>query len=297
MLHAPLVSVVVPFLNPGEFLRECVESVMAQTYPHWELLLVDDGSTDGSPAIAGKFAAANPGRVTVLQHPAGENRGMPASRNLGLSRARGEFIASLDSDDVFLPDKLERQLGILGAHPECSFTFARMEVWSSWQVGRKDSIQNLTCPVGSPIAPPRFIPWLLSGRNDPQGALMRKADIDKVGGWVESISMCEDWAMYIKLALRWAVIADGKPNYRYRQHASQTCAVHRRAGTFHSSFAGFFDWLERYLSEQQVNDAEIRRAVRYARWRNAASRTVESWKKSGKPLADAARRASTLADQ
>src|SRR5205807_873118 len=84
------------FLNAERFLREAVESVFAQTYPHWELLLVDDGSTDRSGEIARRFAADRPDRVRYLEHPGHENRGMSASRNLGIRSARGELVAGFE---------------------------------------------------------------------------------------------------------------------------------------------------------------------------------------------------------
>src|SRR3712207_221993 len=80
---APRVSVVVIFLDAARFLGEAVASVLGQTYGAWELLLVDDGSTDGSSALARGYAAAQPGRVRYLEHPGHANRGMSAARNLG----------------------------------------------------------------------------------------------------------------------------------------------------------------------------------------------------------------------
>src|ERR1700742_2903638 len=96
----PSVSVIIIFLNPGaRFLREAVDSVFAQTHGDWELLLCDDGSTDDASAYARELAKQHPGRVTYLEHPGHENRGMSAARNLGLRHASGEFVAWLDADD------------------------------------------------------------------------------------------------------------------------------------------------------------------------------------------------------
>ena len=78
-----LVSVTIPFYNAQRFLRETVESVLAQTYADWELLLVDDGSTDGSSGIAQSFAATFPGKIFYLEHPGHRNLGVNAARNLG----------------------------------------------------------------------------------------------------------------------------------------------------------------------------------------------------------------------
>src|SRR5262245_53982480 len=89
----PLVTAITIFLNEERFFEEAIQSVFNQTYDRWELLLVDDGSTDGSTQIARRCAERFPDKVRLLEHPRHENRGMSASRNLGLEYARGEFVA------------------------------------------------------------------------------------------------------------------------------------------------------------------------------------------------------------
>src|SRR5688572_13258936 len=89
----PLVTAITIFLNAERFFEEAIKSVFDQTYDQWELLLVDDGSTDGSTQIARWYAEGFPGKVRLLEHPGHENRGMSASRNLGLEHARGEYVA------------------------------------------------------------------------------------------------------------------------------------------------------------------------------------------------------------
>src|SRR5262249_12893548 len=98
----PLVSVVVPFLDAGRFLRQAVASVFAQTYPSWELLLGDDGSGDESTETALRLAERHPATVRYFEHEDHANRGPSASRNVGLRAAKGEYIAVLDADDVWL---------------------------------------------------------------------------------------------------------------------------------------------------------------------------------------------------
>ncbi|TKB70433.1 MAG: glycosyltransferase family 2 protein [Nitrospira sp.] len=99
MESQPLISAIIIFLNGEAFMREAIESVFAQTYRNWELLLVDDGSTDQSAEIAKEYAERYAGKVTYLEHPGHWNLGMSAARNLGIKAAKGKYIAFLDCDD------------------------------------------------------------------------------------------------------------------------------------------------------------------------------------------------------
>ena len=118
MNHRSLVSIITIFLNEERFLQEAVESIFAQTHDKWELLLVDDGSTDKSTAIAQEYARLFPAKIRYLEHEGHRNRGMSASRNLGIQNSCGEYISFLDADDAWLAHKLEQQVGVMEAEPE-----------------------------------------------------------------------------------------------------------------------------------------------------------------------------------
>src|SRR6266566_10127625 len=109
------VSVVIIFFNAERFIQEAIDSVFAQTYKNWELLLVDDGSGEGSTAIARSYVERDPQHVRYLEHPGHANRGMSASRNLGIGNAQGAYVAFLDADDVWFSNILEEQVAILEA--------------------------------------------------------------------------------------------------------------------------------------------------------------------------------------
>src|SRR5687767_548324 len=104
-MEVPTISVVLPTFNREEFLTEAFESIAAQTFADWELIVVDDGSTDGTSALVGQLARRVAQPVTYLYQP---NRGPGAARNLGIQRARGQYLAFLDSDDLWLPHHLAR---------------------------------------------------------------------------------------------------------------------------------------------------------------------------------------------
>ncbi len=108
--HKPLVSIIMPMYNSEAYIRDAIKSVIAQTYKNWELLVVDDGSTDGSRGIVEKFMVWD-SRIHLLQNPC--PIGMPSEpRNYGIQAAHGRYIAFLDSDDMWLPSKLAQQLPI-----------------------------------------------------------------------------------------------------------------------------------------------------------------------------------------
>lgn len=108
--NVPVVSVIMPAYNAERFLEEAVRSVMAQTLTDWELLILDDCSTDGTAALAERLAAEDH-RITVLRNE--QNMGVARTRNRGFDLCRGSYVALIDSDDVWLPEKLERQTALL----------------------------------------------------------------------------------------------------------------------------------------------------------------------------------------
>lgn len=114
----PRISIVIPVYNTSRFLEECIRSVLHQDFTDWEVLLIDDGSTDDSGTICDQFAANDP-RIEVLHQP---NQGLSVARNNGLTRAQGEFVLFLDSDDFWLrQDTLTTLLDAMDRHPECDF--------------------------------------------------------------------------------------------------------------------------------------------------------------------------------
>lgn len=139
MSSKPLVPGIIIFLNAQKFIEEAIQSVFAQTYDNWELLLVDDGSTDESTEIAQRYAEKYPEKVRYLDRENHQNLGISAARNLGIANAKGEYIAFLDADDIWLPNKLEQQLAILEAQPEATMLYGSTTLWYWWTDDSEDS--------------------------------------------------------------------------------------------------------------------------------------------------------------
>ncbi len=262
----------VPFFNAHRFIEESVASVRAQTYPSWELLLADDGSDDGSSEIARTHARRDPQRVRYLEQPGHARRGASAARNLAIRHARGRYIALLDADDVWLPNKLASQVAIMDARPEAGMVYNRTQYWHSWSGAPEDStrdfIERLGVASNTLIAPPRLLAAILR-RQFPVpctcSVLIRRSVVEQVGGFEERfLDLFTDQAFYAKVFTRVPVFAADGCWDRYRQHPDQSCATAERTGRLLAARRAFLEWLEDYLTEQRVTDPEVWTALRNA---------------------------------
>lgn len=258
----PLVSVVVPIWNAERFLAETIESVIAQTWPEWELLLADDGSTDRSPEIARSYEKKT-GRIRCLEHPGRANRGESATRNLGLRAGKGDLFAFLDADDVWLPEKLERQVPLLLARPGAGWLYGNTEYW--FEDGRS-FFPTLGLPPGALVEPPHLLTRFLRREAAVPctcGLLVRREAVERSGGFDESFrSMYADQVFYARLALTSTVLVDHGSWERYRQHPGSACAVSKKEGTAREARRIYLTWLERTLDERGVSDPDLRKALR-----------------------------------
>ena len=269
MRDKPLVSCIITFLNAEEFLGEAIESVLGQTHDNLELLLVDDGSTDGSTEVALRCAESYPERVRYLEHAGHENRGAAASRNLGIDQAKGEYIALLDSDDVWLGHKLEEQVAILDSHPEAGMVYGQSQYWHSWTTKPEDAHRDHVPKLGVQTDT-LFEPALLSALVYPLGPatapcpsdlLLRRSAVERIGGFEEAFrgmyQLYDDQTFLTKMYLNEPVYVAGKCWDRYRQHPDQCVSVVRDAGQQHTVRLAFLRWLAEYFYSQGVGDTEL----------------------------------------
>jgi len=272
-MTSPAVSVVTIFLDAEEFLRESIESVLAQRFDSWELLLVDDGSTDRSAEIARWYAARFPAKVKVLEHPGRANRGMSASRNLALSQAQGEFVSLLDSDDVWFPWTLNEQVDALRSHPPAALACGASQYWHSWSGDRAASaLDFVDVPARSGnrlFEAPDLLVSLLRGRFPVLctcSVILRRDRLTEVGGFVDSFtSLYEEQACFAKLLAKYPALSVASCWSRYRQHARSSCADARNRGTDRSARSAYLQWLERYFVDQRIDHPELKLALDAAR--------------------------------
>jgi glycosyltransferase involved in cell wall biosynthesis len=266
----PLVSTVVIFRDAERFLDEAIASVFAQKYANWELLLVDDGSADSSSELARGWAERHPDRVRYLTHTEHANRGMSASRNLGIAQARGEYLTFLDADDVWLPRKLTQQVALLQACPEAAMVYAPSQWWYSWTGRATDLDRDVVCPLGvvpqTLLRPPSLItPFFLRQQLAIpciNSIVVRREAVERVGGFEACFpGMYEDQAFFAKVCLEMPIIAAPDCSDRYRQHADSCVSSAERTGQAYAARLQFLGWLAMYLARRDIHDQEIERAL------------------------------------
>jgi glycosyltransferase involved in cell wall biosynthesis len=268
-----LVSAIIIFFNAEKFILEAIESVFTQTYGNWELLLVDDGSTDGSTAIAREVSQAHPHQVRYLEHENHRNLGMSAARNLGIRSARGDYIAFLDADDAWFPFTLQEQVNVLESQGQAAMVFGPLQYWYSWsgkpEDSQRDTIEELGVAPDSLLKPPHLLSlFLVDKATVPSGILVRRGAIERVGGFEEAFrGEYEDQVFCAKICLHEPVFASGRCWYRYRQHPGSAVSVGHATGQTDAARLFFLEWLSRYLSEQGTRDFSVWWSLRKEYWR------------------------------
>ncbi len=280
MTGSPRVTVVINFANAAPYIGEAIASVYAQSFTDWELILVDDGSDDGSAEIARAAVERDRGRARYVQHPGGANRGMSASRNLGASVATGEYLAWLDADDVWFPRKLEQQVTILDAEPRAALVYGRTEHWYSWagEPRASDRVSYLGVEPNTLVEPPLLLTLALESIAPTPGPgefLVRRASFERAGGFEDEWrSLFEDQVFLAKLYVAEPVFVADETWIRYRRHDASSTRLAGRAGR-HALGLRYLEWLERYLDEHGVDDPRLCRALRRKRRRYRHPRVYE----------------------
>jgi len=268
MSTIPRVSVVMPFLNVRPYLQEAVQSVINQTYGRWELLLVDDGSTDGSEVIAEEMARSDP-RIRIFAHSGRMTRGASAARNLGLRNAQGEYVALLDGDDVWLPDKLAEHVPLMDSNPDITMLYGNTLYWYSWTGAAedrdRDSLPTIGVPVDARIAGSRLLQLGLLGVAAVPctcSTLIRRDAIEKVGGFEQEFRhIYTDQIFYMKLLSDAQVfVADGCHDY-YRRHSASAWSTVRRTGKLPDAHRRYLIWSRDYLDAAGMGGTPLARTV------------------------------------
>jgi glycosyltransferase involved in cell wall biosynthesis len=206
------VSAIIPVYNCERYVSAAIESVLAQTYPVHEIIIVDDGSTDGTRAVLESYI----GRIRYIRQ---EKRGVAAARNSGIVHASGDFIAFLDADDLWLADKLQLQMDFLRNHPQYGLVYSDMKTFDETGI-LHESVKiwlNMSPPSGW-IFKELFAETLFAC----DATVFAKACVDRVGYFDESLAVGEDYNMWLRMARHFQIGYLDVPLTKYRQHASMT---------------------------------------------------------------------------
>lgn len=270
----PRCSVIIIFFNAERYLVDAIESVLRQTERDFELLLVDDGSSDRGTRIALCYAQSMPNRVRYLEHEGHANRGMSATRNLGIDHARGEFIAFIDADDAWRPTKLADQLEIMRRHPELGAVCGSVNYWRSWGAGEDaivptGHVQDQV--VASPEAVLALYPLGKAAAPCPSDLLLRRNLVERLGGFeadfTGSCQMYEDQAFLAKLYLHAPIYFSSQVWLDYRRHGESIVEKVKADGRYNEVRSYFLEWLGNYLRHTgHDRDARVRRVWEQAVW-------------------------------
>ena len=273
----PLVSAIIIFFNEERFLAEAIASVLAQTYSRWELLLVDDGSNDGSSAIAQSFAQRHPERIRYITHEHQANKGMSASRNLGVREAKGDYISYLDGDDIWEPSKIAEQVSVLSVQPEAAMVYGPLKTWYSWTGEPKDVERDAMYGAGSTgvhpyqqtlVPAPKLLSLFLANEEFiPSGGIVQRAAIEAIGGYEDFVKEgYSDAILFVKLCLHYPVFVTEYSGYWYRQHPQSSTAIAFATGAEFAEEQVYLTWVKDYLTQQSVTDPEVWEAFNQALW-------------------------------
>lgn len=211
MTKNPLISVVIPVYNRSDMILRALDSVHAQTYRNYELIVVNDGSTDATERVLRELASD----IILINT---ENRGVSAARNIGIENAKGEWIAFLDSDDLWMEDKLQKQIYYIEENPKIRI-FQSDEVWI--RNSKRHNPKKKHQKIGGDI----FIPSLSLCLVSPSAVIIHKDIFSDYGLFDENMPVCEDYDLWLRIAYFEQIgLLDEKLVVKYGGHEDQLSA-------------------------------------------------------------------------
>ncbi len=264
------ISIITCFYNVENFIEETIKSVLKQQYAHWELLLIDDGSADGSTAIAKKYALKYPQKIFYHEHEGHGNKGLSYSRNTAIKKATGEFISFLDADDVWLLNYLSHQVEVIQRNTSCTTVCEATEYWYSWNNPKEeDNIIEIgttqDCMYSHPQLMLNLYPLGEGAAPCVCGILVKKSVLEKYGGFEESFKgLYEDQVFLSKIYLHENIFISSACNNRYRQRADSLIGASFEDGHYYFIRKRFLAWLKNYLEDNKINYPEVNQKLQMA---------------------------------
>ena len=267
----PAVSIITPYLDAGDFLAEAINSVEKQEFGGWELILVDDGSSDGSRAIADQAGRRDP-RIRSLARPSEIRAGAAAARNWGIGQAKGDFLVFLDADDRLLPDKLRTEIGLMQRYPEAGMTCGgtiwwfpgeERRNWSDEARALRPGLYDGSVPLNRAMLLQRIhVPCLCA-------VMLRRSALPPGPPFEESFALYEDQTLLAKMMLSAPVYVGWHLTALYRQHGQSTSSRAEESGEYqrlapHSARTRFLHWVRDYVGQTATATPAIKEALAIA---------------------------------
>lgn len=247
------VSILIPCYNAEQWIAQTIRSALGQSYPHTEVIVVDDGSTDNSVAVIQSFDG-------LIQWETQSNQGGNPTRNRLFELSTGEWIQYLDSDDYLLPDKIEKQLAILAQAPQADVIYSP-SIFEYWE---QHHSRQQVLPIPEP-----HDPWILLARwYLPQtgSPLWRKSAIAQVGGWKMDQPCCQEHELYLRLLMAGKnFVYYDQPGSIYRQWSEETVCRKDMRQTYTQRLI-IEDRMEKHLSVTNQLTKERQHAINQARF-------------------------------
>lgn len=245
-MNNPFVSVITPLFNKDKYLASCIDSVLSQSYVNWEMLIVDDGSTDASQEILDVYAKQHPGKIIPLEHPHRSNRGVSESRQLATNLARGEFLAYLDADDLWRPEKLSHDVEILTKYIDAAAVVSRSLYF--WPDGTHPArLDNVSLEYGKVLAPKElFNLFFVKHQIEapvPCAVTVRRHIALRMSQWDPSFSVAEDLKFFGELFYKYPVFVSKHCLAEYRRLHDGAWSIAMRDGTEEESLKRLSDWI------------------------------------------------------
>lgn len=252
-IDRPLVSVIIPAYNSEDFIQQAIESVLCQTHANLEVIVVDDGSSDKTPEIVKALASSDP-RVSYIHQI---NQGQSSARNAGIDKARGRYIAFLDSDDIMLPNKIEEQVSYLEHNPACGLSYCKI-----FHFFERDSDRLFYFKLPHPSG--YLFEELLAGNFiNPLSAVVRKDLLDKFGGFPSELKFAEDQCLWLKLSyhrVRFDYLDKPLAHYRIRSRSLTNQANYLVESGMNS--LRLMHLVKSWMTEEEIKKIDFSRLVR-----------------------------------
>jgi SAM-dependent methyltransferase len=256
----PRVSVLMPVYNSAPFLAEAIESVLRQRFEDWELLIVDDGSTDASFEIAESYAMTDPCRMRLFRHPDSANHGLSRTLNFGIAQARSDILAFLDSDDTWLADRLSHDLNVLQRNPSACAVLSSSLYW--WHdVSRPAQVDRYKSPLDC-VWPKRAFFRSAFLRNESSipctcALTVRSETLRQIGGFDETLDVAQDMKLISEISFRFPVFVAGCCNAEYRRRRDSLWSSSMADGRDPACRRRYWKWIWELVEREAGDEPQL----------------------------------------